>query len=150
MKLSLSQFFLLGAAILLVSTFVLMQSKAPEVHASVYDAASISVATTSASVAVAGTGSTQILASSSNPLGVQGTTSFTRVYATICNNSVNPVFISINGDKPTATNVGTAVIAAAAGYDSCFEVTERNLTQGSIRASSTVASQSVSVTDYVQ
>lgn len=150
MKLKISLSFLVALAIAVVGAFlfILAVSKAPYVQATGSYATNIAVATTSAVVAV--TSNTQILASSSNPLGTPGVTSFTRVYATICNNTANPVFISINGDKPTATGVGTAVIAGAAGYNACFEVTDRNLTQGSIRASSTVASTNVSVTDYVQ
>lgn len=117
--------------------------------ASVYDATRIGNATTSAAVAV--TSSTRILASTTNALG--NGTSYTRIYATICNPSATLVYLNLNGDNITHAPLGkyTAVIAAAAGYNSCYEVTDKNLTQGSITASSTnETSVNVVVQDYVQ
>lgn len=146
LKLSLSSFVLLALATVSVFAFFLLEGRAPKTQASVYNATAISVATTSTSVAVTGSGSVQVLASTTSLTG----TSYTRVYATLCNATANPVYISLNGDKPTATGVGTAVIAAAAGYNACYEITDRNQYSGSIRASSTVASTNISAVEYVQ
>lgn len=107
-------------------------------------------ATTSAATSV--TASTRVLATTSNPLGVPGTTSFNRAYASICVNSATPVALNLDSDKPASTASGqvTTFIASAAGYNSCYEITDRNLYNGSITASSTAGAVTVYVKDYVQ
>lgn len=117
------------------------------VHANPYTATVIGTATTSASVAV--TSSTRILATTTNALG--NGSSHTRLYATICNPNANPVFISLNNDVAASDSSATYVIAAAAGYSACYELTDRNMYQGSITASSTdETSTAVNVSEYVQ
>lgn len=151
MKLSLTNTLILASAfVMLAGAFLLYSARADKAEASTYTATVINTATTTTSVAVSGAGSTRILATTTNPTGVPGVTNLTRVYASICNPNAAPVFISLNGDKPTATNVGTAVIAAAAGYSVCYEITDRNQYSGSIMASSSVASTNVSVVEYTQ
>lgn len=118
-------------------------------QANVYTATNIGAATTSAAVTV--TSSTRVLASTTNALG--DGTSYTRVYASICNPSSTLVYLNLNQDKIASVPNGTVttVIAAAAGYDACYEITDKNLYQGSIQASSTnQTSTNVFVSDYVQ
>lgn len=109
----------------------------------------ISAATTTTSVSV--TSSTRVLATTTNLVNVDGATSYTRVYATICNPNANPVYINLDRDRAAAIGAVTYIIAAAAGYDACFEITDRNLYSGSITASSTNQTATViNVKDYVQ
>lgn len=104
----------------------------------------LSVATTSASFNV--TSSTRILATTTSV----AYPSYTRVYATICTASSNPVYLNLDADKPAAQGAVTTIIAAAAGYSACYEITDRNMYQGSIQASSTnQTSTVVNVKDYV-
>lgn len=103
-------------------------------------------ATTSTSIAV--TTSSRVLATTTNALG--DGTSYTRIYATICNPNANPVYISLNGDKPASNTSSTYVIAAAAGYNVCYEINDRNPYNGSVTASSTnQTSTTISVSQYV-
>jgi len=114
-------------------------------------ATNIGNATTTTSVAI--TSSARILATTTNPTGTPGVTSFTRVYATICNPNANPVAILLNRDIAASAPSGrvTTWIAAAAGYEACYEITDRNAYHGSITASSTnQTSTTVYVSDYVQ
>jgi hypothetical protein len=105
------------------------------------------VATTTGSFAV--TSSTRILATTTNARG--DGTSYTRVYATICNPNANPVYLALDGDQPASVANATYVIAAAAGYSACYEITDRNLYMGSVQASSTgQTSTTIFVSDYVQ
>lgn len=108
-------------------------------------------ATTSATFSV--TTSSRILSTTTNPTGTPGVTSNIRVYATICTNGANPVALNLNGDKDANVVTGrvTTFIAAAAGYNACYEITDVNLYQGSVKASSTneTASQ-VFVQEFVQ
>lgn len=113
----------------------------------VVTATNIGNATTTTSVAV--TSSTRILATTTNTVG----TGYTRVYATICNPNANPVAILLNRDIAASAPSGrvTTWIAAAAGYNACYEITDRNAYHGSITASSTnQTSTTVYVSDYVQ
>lgn len=140
---------LVGVA-LVFGAFAYFQST-PKTHAVGSQATVIGTATTSASVAV--TTSTRVLATTTNPLGQPGVTSFTRVYASICNPSSVPVALNLDGDKLANLSTGnaTTLIAAAAGYNVCYEVTDYNQYSGSITASSTTqASVNVLVKDYVQ
>ena len=114
-------------------------------HASIYNGTVLSTATTSTAIAV--TSSTRLLATTTSTTG----TSYTRVYATICNANANPVFLNLDRDNAASLTNATYVIAAAAGYSVCYEITDRNMYQGSITASSTnQTSTTVQVTDYVQ
>lgn len=109
----------------------------------------INNATTSSAITV--TSSTRVLSTTTSP--TDPTNSFTRVYASICNPSATLVYLNVNRDQPASVPAGhvTAVIAAAAGYNACFEITDRNLYQGSVQASSTnQTSATVYVSDYVQ
>lgn len=117
------------------------------VRASYFQGTILSTATTSTAVAV--TSSTRILATTTNALG--NGSSYTRTYAVICTPSTNQVYLNLNGDKAAASTTSTYVISAAAGYSACYEITERNMYQGSITASSTGnTSATVTVSDYVQ
>ncbi|RJQ33892.1 hypothetical protein C4568_03765 [Candidatus Parcubacteria bacterium] len=103
------------------------------VEGSVYDATVIGVATSSAAVSV--TSSQTILATTTSTTG----TSYTRVYATVCNPSTTVVYLNMDNGKVAALANGafTVAIAAASGYDACFEITDRNQYSGTITASST-------------
>lgn len=106
---------------------------------------SIGVATTSAVTAI--TSSARILSTTTNTVG----SSYTRVYATICNPNANPVYLSLDGDKAASATHYTTVIAAAAGYNACYEINDRNQYSGSVTASSTnQTSTTISATEYVQ
>jgi hypothetical protein len=135
----------------LVIGFYAIWQSSPKVKAVGGQATTISSATTSTAVAV--TSSTRILATTTGNLGggVLTAPGYVRVYATICNANANPVFISLNTDKAASLSSFTSVIATAAGYSNCFEITDRNQYQGSIRASSTnETTTNVSVNEYVQ
>ena len=112
-------------------------------------ATSIGVATSSVATSV--TTSTRVAATTTNALG--NGTSYTRVYATICTQSTNPVAINLDEDKLANGTTGkvTAWIGVAAGYNSCYEITDRNQYNGAITASSTSqAAALVTVKEYVQ
>lgn len=107
----------------------------------------ISTATTSSAVAV--TASARILATTTNALG--NGSSYVRTYASICTASTNQVYLNLNGDKAAASTTATYIISAAAGYNACYEITDRNIYSGSITASSTGnTSSTVTVSEYVQ
>lgn len=143
----LSASVLILAFVLLLALYVL---RAPDTaRANVYTATSIGTATTSAATSV--TTSTRIMATSTNPL--DPTNSHVRVYAVVCNPNANPVALNLNGDKAANLTTGqvTAVIAAAAGYNACFEITDRNLYSGSVTASSTnQTATTITVQQFVQ
>lgn len=103
-------------------------------------------ATTTQSFSV--TSSTRILATSTSGIGQ----SYTRVYASICNPNANPVYLNMNADQVASSSAGyTTVIAAAAGYNACYEITDRNTYNGSVQASSTNQTATViSVQQFVQ
>ncbi len=106
-------------------------------------------ATTSTAFSINGIGSTRVLATTTNPL--DPTNSYIRVFASICNPSATLVYLNMNQDKPITASSSVVLIGAAAGYSVCYEISDRNLYQGSVQASSTaVASVTVYVTDYVQ
>lgn len=99
-------------------------------------------ATTTSTISV--TTSTRILATTTNTIG----TGFTRAYANICNTSATKaIVILMNQDKPAnaATSGGVWINA-----NSCYEVTDKMLYQGSITASTSDQSAvQVLVNDYV-
>lgn len=133
-------------ALIVLALFASEMFSIGSARANPYTATNIGVATTSTAVAV--TSSTRLVASTTNNGG--NGTSYTRVYASICNPNANPVFISLNGDKAASATSATTVIAAAAGYNVCYEITDRNMYQGSITASSTnQTSTTVNVASYV-
>lgn len=149
MKLSLSNIAVLvaGAATILFMAYV-FEGARPAL-ASPYTANTIATATTTNSSAI--TTSARILATTTNPLGTPGTTSFIRVYATICNPNANPVYLALRGDQAATTTNATYIIAAAAGYSACYEITDRNQYSGSITASSTnETSTRIFYTEYTQ
>jgi hypothetical protein len=87
-------------------------------------------ATTTGSVAV--TSSTRVMATTTSPNG-----HYQRVYATICNPNANPVYLALDADQAASLTNSTYVIAAAAGYNACYEITDVNGYNGSVTASST-------------
>jgi len=118
-------------------------------HANVASQTALSTATTSAAFSV--TTSARILATTTNALG--NGTSYTRIFASICTTSSNPVALNLDIDKPANGPAGsvTAYIAAAAGYQACYEITDRNAYSGAVTASSTNQTATlVTVKDYVQ
>lgn len=140
---------LLGAAAIVLALGFLLIERPSQAQAANANSNQIGVATTSALFSV--TTSTRILATTTNP--TDPTNSYIRTYASICTNGSNPIAINIDGDKAANLPTGklTTFIAAAAGYNACFEITDRNLYQGSVTASSTNQTASnVFVKDYVQ
>jgi hypothetical protein len=134
-----------GACILALAAIIAFKP-VTNALASSYVSQTLSVATTSKAVAV--TSSTRILATTTNPL--DPTNSYIRAYASICNPSATLVYLNMNADKPADTSHAVAVIGAAAGYNVCYEITDRNLYVGSVQASSTnQTSVNVLVTSYV-
>lgn len=136
MKLSITTISFLIAGALTIALMAYVFEGAKPVQASAYTATVLQTATTSAATAV--TTSARIFATTTNPLA-PGTGSFTRVYATICNPNANPVALNLNGDQAAnlPTGKATVMIAAAAGYDVCYEITDKNQYSGSVTASST-------------
>lgn len=135
------------ALVLIAASLLFVVSGEQSAHAGYFNGTNISIATTTSSFSV--TVSARILATTTSIVG----TSYTRVYATICNNNANPVALNLDGDKATSLNGGavTTWIAAAAGYNVCYEITDKNQYNGSITASSTSeTSTKITVKDYVQ
>lgn len=82
------------------------------------------------------TSSTRILATT--------TSETTRVYAHICNDSSTKIYLNMNADKKASLTDGFPLAA-----NTCFDINDQNLYQGSIQASSTnETSVSVSATSY--
>lgn len=107
-----------------------------------------SVASSSQAVSVSGV-STRLVASTTNP--TDATNAYVRIYAAICNANATPVAINLNGDKAAnaATGQVTGWIAAAAGYNACFELDDQKQYLGSITASSSAGAVSVTVQQFV-
>lgn len=145
-KLSLAIGGFIVATVFLVFAAMFLVSGEQRASATSYGATILSTATTSTAVSV--TASTRVLATTTNSAGLGA--SYTRTYATICNPSSTVVYLNMNADKLATVTSSVAQIAAAAGYNSCYEITDRNLYQGSVQASSTVAAVNVLVTEYVQ
>lgn len=139
----------LAAVAIFITAFVLMNfaPDAPTASATGPFYTNIGYTATSTTL-ISVTSSTRIAATSSGPTAP----TFTRMYASICNASANPVFLNLNGDAPASISGGyTTVIAAAAGYSACYEITDRNTYNGSIQASSTnQTATAVSVQQFVQ
>lgn len=144
--------------IVLTSVFILvalfaavtfMVSRPVSVGAAGYQVTNIGLTSTSTRL-VAVTSSVRLSATTTSP--TDSTTSYVRSYVNICNANVNPVYLRFDGDKPASIAGGyTAVIAAAAGYNVCYEINDRNLYLGSIQASSTnQTSTNVSIAEYIQ
>lgn len=124
-----------------------LQPTAQPVGSTVTQGPYLEVATTSTSVAV--TVSARLIATTTNPLDPSN--SYNRIYATFCNTSSNPVYISFNGDKPATRSNAQVVIAAAAGYNACFALDDTNAYNGSVTASSTnETSTTIQVSQYVK
>lgn len=148
MTLKLNQ-VLIGSVLILAVAFGMIALFSPrqDAHANIYTATNIQAATSSAAVAV--TAGTRVLATTTS---IVGGASYTRVYARICNPTPIPVYLNMNNDKvANASSSALAIIGVAAGLQACFEISENNLYQGSVQASSTNAqSVSVLVSEYVQ
>jgi len=138
----------IGAAALIAGLIgiLLFKNPVPVQSASFVNAPAFTQATTSAGVAV--TSSTRILATTTNPL--DPTNSYTRAYAIICNPSTStPVYLRMDRDKPASLTTGIP-IASIEGFQSCYEITDKMLYQGSVTASSTnQTSVTVTVNQYV-
>lgn len=131
---------------IVLSLYAMLQT-APRASAVGPMATVIGNATTSTAVTV--TSSTRVLATTTNALG--NGTSYTRKFATICNPSHTLVYLLFDDDKPASLTKANTVIAAAAGYNACYQITDVNQYSGSIQASSTnQTSTSILVTDYVE
>lgn len=121
----------------------------PALGSSFGTAPALSAATTTTTVAI--TTSARIMATTTNLL--TPTLSYTRAYAVICNPNANPVWLNFDNDKAANLVTGnvTTVIAAAAGYNACYELTDdRMIYNGSVTASSTAqTSTTITVKQYV-
>lgn len=89
------------------------------------------------------TTSTRLLATTTGDGG------YNRIFATICNPNATPVAISLNADAPATYANATVFIAAAAGYNACYEINDRNPYSGSVTASSTVGAVNVTYQQFV-
>ena len=136
----------LVVAIIVYVVFFSSQSSSTIIGGTAYESPYINTATTTSSVAV--TSSTRVLATTTNSLG--DGTSYTRLFASICNPNANVVYIRMDGDK-AASNTSGIPIAASAGYDVCYYIGGQNPGyNGSVTASSTdETSVNILVTDYV-
>lgn len=133
----------------IVSMFALISSQSVKASPS-FLSNILSTATSSTAYSVTSTANVRILATTTNPVGTPGVTSNIRVWASICNPSATIVALNMNADKPVTASSTTVFIGAAAGYSVCYEITDRNLYQGSVQASSTAGTVSVFTTSYVQ
>lgn len=135
-------------ALSFVGAYFLSLTPAPKAEAGFISIPTMTVATTTATTAI--TTSVRILATTTNPIFPDN--SYTRAHVSICNPNANPVFLNLDGDKDANFSTGhvTTVIAAAAGYNVCYEITDRNPYSGSITASSTnQTSTRISIKEYV-
>lgn len=144
-----SSLTLLAPIVLIAIAFMVFLVSNPKIgHAGPTANAIGTVATTSTATSI--TTSARIMATTTNPLAPES--SYNRVYATICNANANPVAINMDGDKAASLPGGqvTTWIAAAAGYDVCFEINDRNAYYGSVTASSTnQTATTITVKQYV-
>lgn len=147
MKITLDKDILTVAALTVAALLALVFITPNPVRASIVGSTPIGTATTSAAFSV--TTSARVLATTTSTVAP----SYTRIYATICNPNTNPVALNLDGDKAASGPLGnvTAYIAAAAGYQACYEITDRNQYSGSVTASSTnQTATAITVKDYVQ
>lgn len=131
------------AAFLALAAYFLVSNQ-QTVGAAYFNGTVIGSATTTAATSV--TASTRVLATTTNTVG----TGYQRVYASICNPSATIVSLGLDNDKPLSRTSGVVFIGAAAGYNVCYEITDRNMYSGSVQASSTVGAVNVFATEYVQ
>lgn len=130
------------AAILMVATFLLIMDRPHSVGASTITMGpNLQKATSTATSAI--TTSTRLLATTTGEGG------YTRIFASICNPNATPVAISLNADAPATYANATVFIAAAAGYDACYEINDRNPYNGSVTASSTVGAVNLTYQQFV-
>lgn len=134
------------SAVIIALAVVAMLVQRPNVTVSGNPATTPALGTATTTAAISVTSSTRILATTSDATG-----GYSRSYATVCNPNANPVYIRLGQDKPASATAATFVIAAAAGYQTCFEITpDRLVYNGSITASSTnQTATTVFVSDYV-
>lgn len=133
-------------ALLLLAIYALMPRTVPVEASTLFQGPFLQTATTSASVSV--TTSVRIMATTTNPTDPDN--NHTRIFASICNANANPVYINIDGDKAAGVGNVTAIIAAAAGYNACYEINDRNGYNGSVTASSTnQTATTINVKQYV-
>lgn len=133
---------LVAAAILILASILLLKPTGNAFAGSPAVSPAFGFATTTATITV--TTSTRILATSTNTLG----NGYTRAYASICNTSASkPIVILMNQDKPANASINGGVWINA---NSCYEVTDKMLYQGSITASTSDQSAvQILVNDYV-
>lgn len=138
---------LVTGAIVFLAITLLMDFPREVLGSSFPSAPALSVATTTKSQAI--TSSARVLATTTNI--TDPTNSYRRAYTSICNPNANPVFINLDADKAASLSAATYVIAAAAGYNACFELTsDVGEYNGSITASSTnQTSTTITVKEYV-
>jgi hypothetical protein len=73
-----------------------------------------------------------------------------RLYVAICNRSTNIVYLAFEADMFTNSSSSIGIGQGTAGIDSCYEITDRNMYWGSVRASSTNAATAVTVIEFAQ
>lgn len=71
-----------------------------------------------------------------------------RMYVSICNPSTNIVYLAFQADAFTNSSSSIPIGQGTAGIDACYEITDRNMYFGAIRASSTNAAASLSVIQF--
>lgn len=140
--------YVLAGAILALAVVLLIQP-APNVEGASAPMAPALTVATSTTQTFSVTTSARVAATTTNPLDPAN--SFIRAYTSICNPNANPVYLNFDADKPTSVTAYTTVIAAAAGYNACYELIDSKMVyNGSITASSTNQTATViSVKQYV-
>lgn len=136
---------IVAGALVILATIILFKPVYPVFGAGPITTV-IGAATTSTAINVGG--STRVLATTTNINDPAN--SYNRVYASICNYTPRPVVLALNNDKQATASSSLAIIATATGYQSCYEITDRNQYNGSVQASSTAVTSNVTVVEYVQ
>lgn len=88
-----------------------------------------------------------LIGGTSSQLLATTTDGFKRIYARICNDSSSKIYITMNLDKPVTVAGGVITSGLPIAANSCFDITDQNLYQGAVQASSTVSSSAISTID---
>ena len=146
MKLTLTNaLIVIAVALAVLATGTVLFGGQRTVQGAAFQATNITAATTTNAFSF--TTSTRVLATSTKDT-YGNITGYTRVYATICTRSATPIALAFANDANVSSTNSVAFIAAAAGYNNCYEITDKNAYQGSVTASSTIGAVVVNAADF--